>query len=323
MNKDILTKIGPLMLQSPTCGLNISMINNKLRNKFYDELLKKCKGKKCIEIGGGSGILTFLALKHGAKHVTCFEMDKKVYEVLSDVVSHCGISDKITLINEKFVSSKSIKKYNLEGYDLIFHELFGGSIWNDLGWPIRSTFDQKSSIPILPNKCMCNFYIIPLSKDKKVEITLKIPKFSPGVELDPLFIDYYNFGIDFHNKNDIKEYECFVKEISLNNFKSSELLKSMKKYHSFCFDLSNSDYTQTAIKFNLPNLDNPYIFLPIYEVGFDNNILKLTQASGFENPRPYIISSKKKDIIFEIDILNGTTKINDTVIASGVPSWYY
>ena len=317
MNKKILATVGPLMLQSPSCGLNIVMINNKSRNRFYDELLKKCKGKKCIEIGGGSGILTFLALKHGAKHVTCFEMDKKVYDVLSDVVSHCGVSNKVTLINEKFVSSQSIEKYNLKEYDLIFHELFGANMWDDLGWPIRSTFDQKLSIPILPNKCICNFYFIPLT-DYKEMIGQKISKFSPGVELDISFVNYYNSCIDFYNEDRLKEYECLVKKINLDIFKIS---KFIKKYHSFCFDLNDSYYTQTAIKFNLPNLNNSYIFLPIYEVGTDDHIVRLDNI--FEMfPETYLISSKKKDIIFEIDMLNGTTKINDIVVSSGSPSWY-
>ena len=323
MNKDILATVGQLMLEPFTCGLNIGMINNELRNKFYDELLKKCKGKRCIEIGGGSGILTFLALKHGAKHVTCFEMDKKVYEVLSDVVSHCGMSDKVTLINEKFVSSRSIEKYNLQGDDLIFHELFGSNMWNDPGWPIRSTFDQKLSIPILPNKCMSDFYIIPLPEVKKVKITQKIPEFSPKVKLDPLFIDYYNFAIDFHNNNDLKEYECFVNEVILNNLKISKLQKSIKKYHNFCFDLNDSDYMQTTMKFNLPNLNTPYILLISHKVESNNNILKLTEASSFGARTAYYISSKKKNIIFELDMLNGATKIDDVVIFSGAPLWSY
>lgn len=29
-----------------------------------------------------------------------------------------------------------------------------------------------------------------------------------------------------------------------------------------------------------------------------------------------------KDITFEINMLNGTTKINDIVVSSGSPSWY-
>jgi hypothetical protein len=332
MNKDILTTVGPLM--GRFCGLGIKMINDKVRNKFYDELLKKCEGKKCIEVGGGSGILTFIALKHGAKHVTCFEMEKKVYDVLSDVVSYCGMSDKVTLINEKFKSSRSIEKYNLKEYDLLFHELFGDNIWNDLGWPIRSTFDERLSIPIIPNKCISDFYFIEIFDWEKIKNTKcdfylpKIPEFSPGVEIDDLFVNYYSSCIDFYNENHLEEYECLVKKINLNTFfsevKIPEVSKVIKKHHSFCFDLNSSDYMQTTIKFDLPNLDNPYVFFPIHRVGSDDDILRLDNAlDSWDHPGAYLISSKKKDVIFEMDMLNGTIKINDIVVSSGSPLWYY
>ena len=36
------------------------MMEDTVRNKFYDEILKECKGKCCIDVGAGSGLLCLL-----------------------------------------------------------------------------------------------------------------------------------------------------------------------------------------------------------------------------------------------------------------------
>lgn len=326
MDEKILAKVGPLMTRF--CGLGIKMINDKVRNRFYDQLLKECGGKKCIEVGGGSGLLTLLALKHGAEHIVCFEMEVKVCEVLKDVVEHCGYNDKVTIINEKFKSS-SIEKYNLQNYDLIFHELFGDNIWNDLGWPIRSTFDRRIDIPIIPNLCINDFYIFDVKEESVSRInnlTQKIPEFNPGVDIELKFIEYYNKCIEYFNIKGNEDSECIVKKINVKTFSSEikkEFIGEIKHYHRYLFDLNSSDYDDIFIKFKLPKKENPYVLLPIYRVGSSDNILRLDESeNSWEKSDAFLITTKKENVWFELNMINGTIKIDDIVVSSGVPLWY-
>lgn len=330
MNDDIISKVGPLMMRF--CGLGIQMINDKVRNNFYDQLLESCENKKCIDVGGGSGILTLLALKHGAKHVTCFEMEVQVFEVLNDVINHCGLTDKVTLINKKFKSS-DIEKYNLQDYDLIIHELFGNIIWNDLGWPIRSTFDKKIDIEIIPNLCINDFYFIEIDDDKifkEEEFELynkKIPKFEPGVLIDEKFVEYYNHCIEYFNTNKNDYDDVFIKKINFSDIIkkfNSDFSKKIKKYYSYSFDLNGDNYDEKIIKFELPLTEKPYLFFPIYRIGTDDQILRLDHSEkSWDHPGAFLIHSKNKNIFFELNMLNGTIKINDIVFSSGSPLWYF
>jgi hypothetical protein len=327
---DSIVKNTAMLLNGNFCGLNIGLINSKKRNIFYDKLLIKTEGKKCIDVGSGSGILALLALKHGAKHVVCFESDVLVCKVLEDMVISCKLSDKIQVINKKFKSSH-IKEYNLDDYELIFHELFGPSIWDDYGWPIRSTFDTPISIPITPNRCIVDFYIMEIENlndspyiNDLVNKTAEIPKFDPGVEISQKFIDYYNYVIEYNNNNNINLNYVFTKiDLSkIENEYKNKLLKKSKKYCRYCFDLNRSDYSEKYIKIELPKLNNPFILLPIYKIGDDEIEGNLNDIFSFTKYLTLLIFPSPDKIIFELNMLNGTIKINDLVFVNGVSSWH-
>jgi hypothetical protein len=326
---DNTTKNIAMLLNRDFCGLSIKLLNSKKRNIFYDKLLIKTGGKKCIDVGSGSGILALLALKHGAKHVVCFESDVLVCKVLEDMVVSCELSDKIQVINKKFKSSH-IKEYDLDDYELIFHELFGTSIWDDQGWPIRSTFDTSISIPITPNRCIVDFYIMEIENLNDIPYindffnkTTKIPKFDPGVEIPQKFINYYNYFIDYNNNNNLNlNYVSTIINFSkINNEYKNELITKSKKYCRYCFDLNCSDYSEKYIKIELPKLNNPFILLPIYKIGDDEIEANLNDIFFFTKYLTPLIFPSSDKIIFELNMLNGTIKINDLVFINGVSSW--
>ncbi len=99
------------------------MLFDKARNRFYDKLLEQCKDKVCAEIGFGTGLLTMIALKNGAKHIYAFESDPLMFEIGSDILSALNSTDKVTLINDVYED-----KYNT---DLVFHEIIGRRLWDE------------------------------------------------------------------------------------------------------------------------------------------------------------------------------------------------
>jgi hypothetical protein len=329
-------KIGSLMRPDILAGgLEIGLINNKIRNQFYDEILKKCKNKKCIEVGAGSGLLSLIALKHGAIHITCFEQEINTYMILKNAVQHCGLQDKITLINEKFTSD-SIHKHHLHDCDLIFHELLGSNMWNDDGWPIRNTFDKKIDVEIIPNKLIGEFYIAEIHEVNRlfkpgvdamdyIGSTKKIPKFDPGIQIDEKFVQFYNHCIDKFNSNTSnQENQCLFRKVLFESQRGFfEVVKeqTLNKLDRHCFDLNTSDYSETIIRIKLPKAEKPYMLLPTYKVECDESEMVMTTLCGFY-AEAFVIFCDSDDAYFELDTLNGTIKIDNRIAFNGAAIWY-
>jgi hypothetical protein len=126
------------------------MIEDYLRNQFYDQMLSEIvTGKNCIEVGFGTGILSFLALKYSPKHITAYEADPIRYQLGKHLIEKCGVQDQITLINKEFFAS-DIASDN----DLIFHEILGVKLWDE---EVQKIFNTQ--VPIFPNKFITEYYI--------------------------------------------------------------------------------------------------------------------------------------------------------------------
>jgi hypothetical protein len=121
MNKDKSKQV--LTWPSSLIGLSPPMLFDKARNCFYDKLLEQCKDKVCAEIGFGTGLLTMIALKNGAKHIYAFESDPLMFEIGSDILSSLNQTEKVTLINDVYED-----KYDT---DIVFHEIIGRRLWDE------------------------------------------------------------------------------------------------------------------------------------------------------------------------------------------------
>lgn len=109
-------------------GINFPMILDANRNKFYDKMLREnVKDQKCVDIGFGTGILSMIALKHGAKHILAFEADLARFLLGEEIISRLGLQDKIQLIHGKFHKGMA---HLVEGRK-IFHELVNPCIWGE------------------------------------------------------------------------------------------------------------------------------------------------------------------------------------------------
>ena len=84
-------------------GVNLGMINDFMRNQFYDRILSRyVKDQDCTDIGFGTGLLSMLALKHGARHVRAFESDRDRYQLGCKIIEQLNLTDWIELINERY-----------------------------------------------------------------------------------------------------------------------------------------------------------------------------------------------------------------------------
>jgi len=135
------------------------MIFDKPRNQWYWELLKQSKNKVCVDVGFGTGILTLMALHHGAKHVYAYEKDPSTFELGKYIIEELGFSDRVTFVNENY-TSKDHRHLDIE---LIFHEIIGRNIWKE---GINDTF-RGATTKIVPNVMRCDIRFLKGRLDPK------------------------------------------------------------------------------------------------------------------------------------------------------------
>ena len=98
------------------------LLRDKVRMNAYAEAIKKAVKRDdiVIDIGCGSGILSFLALKAGAKHVHAIEVEPNTLELARHLAKRNGLEKKITFHKGLSTNIKSLPKA-----DLVISELFG------------------------------------------------------------------------------------------------------------------------------------------------------------------------------------------------------
>jgi hypothetical protein len=213
-------------------GINIPTINDVGRNMLYNSMLKKSvKNKVCAEVGFGSGILTLMSLKNGAKKVYAFEPDKATFELGKEILTNLGLSSKIVFINDYFHISNE--------FEIIVHELMNKNIWGEGLYNIYKQCFGKCKI--IPNKLTIEL----VASNKKPEKLCPDASFKIDTGIDYLkefsstferalyskkftsynnwFLDNEDYIFDRHVRNNNKRIElifntCLTsKTIDLNN----------------------------------------------------------------------------------------------------------
>jgi protein arginine N-methyltransferase 1 len=97
------------------------MLADGVRHEAFSKALKKIikPGMTVADIGSGTGILSFLALKLGAKHATLYEMGD-VLELSKKLAKENGVFDRCT-----FVHAHSTEVRNPEKADIVLSETLG------------------------------------------------------------------------------------------------------------------------------------------------------------------------------------------------------
>lgn len=84
-------------------GWHFIMLADDLRNDAYQRAIEKVvtKDSTVLDIGTGSGLLSLMAARAGAKKVVACEMHNRLAETAKEIVAANGYSKKITVINKK------------------------------------------------------------------------------------------------------------------------------------------------------------------------------------------------------------------------------
>ena len=105
------------------------MMNDAFRNQAYERAIQAAvtPGTHVLDIGTGSGLLSLMAARAGARRVTTCEMVKVVAEKARDIVARNGYENKITVVPLK--STDARRGHEIDGRaDLLVSEILSSDL---------------------------------------------------------------------------------------------------------------------------------------------------------------------------------------------------
>lgn len=166
-------------------GVNLAMLNDAVRNHFYNDAIRhSVRDKHCIEIGFGTGLLSVLALQHGARHITAFESDQDRYELGLLVLDRLKLHNKVTLHNSRFCRDTCT-----DFSDIIIHEVLAPNLWGERLW-----YSLGAPVSWLPRDVMVDIHCIPVSNRlaENLQGACQDHCFDPGVDITESFVTLIN-----------------------------------------------------------------------------------------------------------------------------------
>jgi hypothetical protein len=170
-------------------GVNRAMINDFMRNQFYDNIFRdRVQGQHCIDIGFGTGLLSMLAIKHGAESIVAYESDDARYELGQTIIRRLGLEQKIQLIHSRFDHAM------MDQYPTVtvaFSETVNGNLWQE---GLFNSLPRRRRVTFLPGQYFLEMYacVVPDSFAQGLIAPNINTGFNPGVDIDPAFVNVVN-----------------------------------------------------------------------------------------------------------------------------------
>lgn len=128
---------------------HVNMLNDAPRNTFYQKEIKsKVKDKIVMDVGCGSGLLTYFALEAGAKHVYAIEKDPILQTCFAHAFKNEIAEGRVSLFKDisKYIEKKDFKYGEVE---VVIHEIFSNDLFSE---NVLECFDDLYERKIIHNK---------------------------------------------------------------------------------------------------------------------------------------------------------------------------
>lgn len=181
-------------------GVNLAMINDFVRNQFYNRIIQaNVRDCNVLDIGFGTGLLSMLALQHGARSITAYESDADRFLLGTEIIARLGLENKITLINDRFYHNYLDQYPN----HVVVTETVNGNLWQE---GLFNSLPRTPCRSFLPGKYFLNIYAVEIPRVFAAGLgtdAIQPKQFTPGVDLDPKFVQAVNsfYGVNSYQES--------------------------------------------------------------------------------------------------------------------------
>ena len=303
-------------------GVNISMINDFMRNQFYDRVLEnRVQGQRCMDIGFGTGLLSVLAIKHGAANITAYESDVDRYKLGCQMIDLLGLQDRITLLNQRYDHTMG-----LNDIDVVFTETVNGNLW----WEgLYNSIPRTPGYQFLPGQYFLEIYTVSIPDafaHGLMEFSEDSYQFAPGIDIDKKFVSAVNLMITKKYHLPVKPKNKTVLQPGIVNFERQQstvwgripyqrAIAQGQCVANYVLDIENNtvnsrpiDFDQRTLELNI-NTDQyqDHTVLVVPRAGMQHGNNKMYLDTGHWGPAedPIILHKPKGNLVVTHDLHNG------------------
>lgn len=306
-------------------GVNRGMINDFVRNQFYEHIfVNTVRDQHCIDIGFGTGLLSILALKHGAKTVVAYEVDQHRYQLGQYIIDQLGYGSKIQLINQKFIHDDFQQHPNVT---TVFSETVNGNLWQE---GLFNSLPRFNKLNFLPNKYFLEVYAceIPLVFAQGLLQFRNNQGFTPGIDIDNKFVQLVNqLGFPAHQD---EPFEC-LNELTVINpgqdtewgwipylrlcISSGQLIGGYSVDANQCtiefvnqLNKKSIDFNQLSISFAIDTKkyqSRCVLLVPRVGMSYNNHRLYLDTGHWGPTQHPVILNNPQSNVLVDHNLYTG------------------
>lgn len=169
-------------------GVFFPMINDWRRNQYFEAVIAdSVQDQNCIDVGFGTGLLSLLALKHGAKHVEAYEQDHNRYQLGQYIIKKLGLNAQIELKHQRFDCTVDIDPNSVVISETVNTQLWGEGLWRSI--PLQG------NIKWAPDSVFMHVIAEPIPRAFAQDLFRSAQHFeffNPGVDISQDFVDLIN-----------------------------------------------------------------------------------------------------------------------------------
>ena len=141
----------------------LGMLNSKNRNLFFYNALAKCAKDKVVwDVGSGTGLLSYYALKHGAKFLYAVERNPESAHITEEILKKNFDTHRFEVINSEFCHNDSIREKINDSIDVLVSETVGYGLFDQelvYIWDYIKTITKNKNIISIPDKLSCDLRV--------------------------------------------------------------------------------------------------------------------------------------------------------------------
>ena len=282
-------------------GVYLSMLNDVSRNHFYDHVLTEVRDQHCVEIGFGTGLLSMLALKHGARSIVAYESDPDRYRLGCEIIKLMKLKrSQILLLNQRY-------DHTCEHHaDVVFTETVDNNIW---GEGLYHSLPRLCGRQFLPGQYFLEIYAVPVSTEVAAKLIQAHEKnqFAPGVDVDPRFVSCINLLLSKKYQKPIKtkiELPVGITELS-SQIEYKNWIVNNTYTGRYVIDANRSFVDNPIRELQAETFDQPVLIVPRAGMQHGDCILYLDSGHWGLPANPAVINSPNSRVIVEHDLRTG------------------